>query len=400
MSWSNADLTAIAGGPDIVGGVVGYATSLPGEGPAARVLYTGETDPNRHIHELSKVGGGNWTHTDLIAVAGLPPDALVLAGFIPYVTNLAGEGPTARVLFRLDDLHIHELSMGGFGSWTHTNLTAIAHAPPGSDVMGYTTNLAGEGPAARVLYRNLAPDQPFEHIHELSKVGGGNWTHTDLTEVSGKALAGGPIPGSAMGYTTNLAPRGPNARVVFKGHDAHIHELSQEGGGNWAYADLTAIAGAPDAIEEVMGAYATNLGGQGPAARVLYLGADHHVHELSSVSDGEWSHTDLTAITSGPLPTVSDVKPVTSYATCLNGQGPAARVLYRRDETQHIHELSKVGGGSWQHTDLTAVAGATDAMGGADSYMGYVTSLGGQGPAARVVYVGFDHHIHELSTVG
>jgi hypothetical protein len=50
MSWSDVDLTALADAPPASGLVMGYVTNLPGQGPVARVLYRA-TDS--HIHEFS-----------------------------------------------------------------------------------------------------------------------------------------------------------------------------------------------------------------------------------------------------------------------------------------------------------------------------------------------------------
>jgi hypothetical protein len=44
---------------------------------------------------------------------------------------------------------------------------------------------------------------------------------------------------------------------------------------------------------------------------------------------------------------------------------------------------------------LTAQTQAPTAGG---SLMGYTTSLGGQGPVARVVFLGEDQHVHEIFT--
>lgn len=81
-----------------------YTTNLDGQGPVARVLFWGFDDDD--IHELSLAGGGRWQHTDLTENANAP-DAI---GFVAaYTTNLAGQGPVALVLYRTNNHHIHEL---------------------------------------------------------------------------------------------------------------------------------------------------------------------------------------------------------------------------------------------------------------------------------------------------
>ena len=49
-SWSGADLTAIAGAPAAAGNPAGYTTDLTGQGPVARVVYK---TTSGHIEELS-----------------------------------------------------------------------------------------------------------------------------------------------------------------------------------------------------------------------------------------------------------------------------------------------------------------------------------------------------------
>jgi len=55
---------------------------------------------------------------------------------------------------------------------------------------------------------------------------------------------------------------------------------SVRGGHDWTAADLTARTGAPTTVDEPFG-YTTNLTGQGPVARVLYVTANEHIEELS-----------------------------------------------------------------------------------------------------------------------
>ena len=59
-------------------------------------------------------------------------------------------------------------------------------------------------------------------------------------------------------------------------------------------------------------------------------------------------------------------------------------------------ELKVTGGAAWQSTDLTGlVSGPTTPY----PPFGYATSLTGQGPVARVLYVTRAGHIQELSAL-
>jgi hypothetical protein len=53
-----------------------------------------------------------------------------------------------------------------------------------------------------------------------------------------------------------------------------------------------------------------------------------------------WSDNDLTAIAGGPLA----IPHAKGYTTSIGGEGPCARVVYGRDGDLNVHELSRVRG--------------------------------------------------------
>ena len=70
--------------------------------------------------------------------------------------------------------------------------------------------------------------------------------------------------------------------MLFRGTDNHIHELFDVGDTpGWGIADLTAAAEASTAAASDPVPYMTNFSDQGPTARVLFRGTDNHIHELS-----------------------------------------------------------------------------------------------------------------------
>ena len=65
--------------------------------------------------------------------------------------------------------------------------------------------------------------------------------------------------------------------MVYRGEDERIHELSlPRTGPPWELADLTELTGAPEAAGDPA-AYLTDFD---DTARVVYRGADEHIHEL------------------------------------------------------------------------------------------------------------------------
>jgi hypothetical protein len=66
--------------------------------------------------------------------------------------------------------------------------------------------------------------------------------------------------------------------VFFRGADDHLHELAISIGDNaWGHYDLTAATGAPPSLIGLVG-YAFEAERR---QHLVYLGADHHIHELA-----------------------------------------------------------------------------------------------------------------------
>src|SRR5215831_12212692 len=159
-----------------------------------------------------------------------------------YTTNLTGQGPAARAVYRAVGGHIEELSLLiPNQGWRAADLTALTDAPAAASApFGFTTTLTGQDPAARVVYRTASG-----HIEELAS-SGGSWSAVDLTALTGAPTAAGTPSGGA-----------------------------------WQADDLTAVSGAPDTASAPFG-YTTSLTGQVPAARVVYRAAGNDIEELSA----------------------------------------------------------------------------------------------------------------------
>lgn len=102
-------------------------------------------------------------------------------------------------------------------------------------------------------------------------------------------------------------------QVVYQTPDGDIHEVSSSSGA-WAHANLSALTGTSGAGAVLRAAYEWPGGG---SKQVVYTQApdkqpgsfNQHVHELYRVGAGSWHHADLTAISSTP----------TSVSPPLNG---------------------------------------------------------------------------------
>jgi hypothetical protein len=322
QGWHAADLTALTDAPAAASPPFGFATSLTGQDPAARVVYR---TVGGDIEELAS-SGGSWSAVDLTALTGAPAAASSPSG---YTTSLTGQGPAARVVYRTAGGDIEELALTSGGSWQANDLTALTGAPIAANTpfapFGFATSLTGQNPAARVVYRTAG-----RHIEELALPSGGSWSAVDLT-----ALTGAPTAlGAPFGFTTSLTGQDPAARIVYRtARQSHIEELASSGG-SWSAVDLTALTGAPSAVGIAFG-YTTTLTDQGPTARVVYRTVGRHIVELALPSGGSWQADDLTAVSGAPDAASAPF----GYTTTLTGQVPAARVVYRA-AGRDIEELS------------------------------------------------------------
>jgi hypothetical protein len=330
----------------------------PGDA-TVRIDYLG---PDDHIHELWLQPGGTWAHTDFSRWMGAPP-----AAGRPY--SYAGPDATARVVYRGQDNHLYELSLPPGSTWSYDDLS---EAPlPGADLTAYVTPFDA---TARVVYSGNSGQTAS--LHELSLKKDGSWDNKDL----GQFITGRPAMVHApCAFVTPDAV----ARVVFS-DDFGVHVLSRpEAAETW---DHILLNSAPLPIGR-MSAYVTPFDA---TARVVYVGSDHHIHELYLPPGARtWTHADLSqnAQTSrrDPVPPADAGGPC-GYVTPFDA---VARVVYRGTDG-HIHELFLRPGGTWLYSDLDRrLNGAASAA--SDPFC-HVTPDG----TARVDYCGQDDHIHEL----
>jgi hypothetical protein len=401
-SWVSKDITIRAVGAPAAaqdGLVLAFSSDISGEGPVGRVIYR-STDG--HVNQL-KVDASGWQWLDLTKYLWnrVPSSrtAALLADDLPfgYITNLDNQGAVARIIYKSGG-HVQELSFGSDHNWRWADLNDITGAPAVADnaiPVGYQSNLCGQGPVARVIYRSAD-----NHIQELSVSAKFAWrrANPDLTSRTGAVPAVNAFP---IGYTTNLAGQGPVARVVYESADHHIHELSLPSDCQWhrAVPDLTTKTGAPT-VNNGIHAYVTDLTGQGQVARVVYTSSDNHVQELSVGSDHTWRNADLSARALWPIPPpplgkIPAAEFPVGYTTNLSGQGPVARVVFRAYSTGHVWELSVGSDNTWRGADLTNLTGGMPPA--SVEPFGYATNLNGQGPAARVVFRDGFGDIRELS---
>lgn len=126
--------------------------------------------------------------------------------------------------------------------------------------------------------------------------------------------------------------------------------------------------------------YATDFNKQ---QHVNFIGTDGHIHEF--FFDDEWHHNDLTHIAGAPP--VATGGNLDGFQTSFNKQ---QHVNYIGPEG-HIHEL--FFDTTWQHNDLSVLAGNGPAAAGGSHIDAYQTTFNDQ---QHVNYIGDDNHVHEL----
>ena len=285
----------------------------------------------------------------------------MLSDHLPVIATMVERplNPSARVVYRGTDRHIYQLLLPPGREWVWLDLTEVTGARgAASDPAIFLTRRS----EVRIVYRGTD-----NHVHELFQDVQGGWRHVDLHNLAGIAeVDGARARGNPAGYAS------PQARVVFRGRDNHVHELFQNEQGDWMHADLHGLANAAGLSGAVV--EGDPMGYASPAPRVVYRGNDDHVHEFFQHADGRWVHADLNILAPGAVRVRGN--PI-GYAS-----PSGARVVYRSSD-QHLHELfQRPDDGVWVHADLHRLAFGANA----DAFKAEGDPDGFAAPLARVSF--------------
>ncbi len=217
--WQSGDLTVSANAPPALPtALTSWVNSV-----YQHVIYL---SADGHVHELYfKLGTGPWLVNDLTAITGAPqavPGALTswLDSAFQHVAYLSADG------------HVRELRYNlSAGSWTVTDISAIAVAPPAA--FAVLTSWMD------TAVQHLAYVSAGGDVQELySQLGTEAWTNNDLTRAAGAPAAAG----SACGLTSWVDPA--YEHLAYLSADRHVHELHFAlATGPWQTSDLTAVTG-------------------------------------------------------------------------------------------------------------------------------------------------------------
>jgi hypothetical protein len=284
----------------------------------------------------------------------------------PLVSFDWPEGKAKQLAYISQDHHIHEFHVGIGGTWQHTDLSLLASAPLATSRFLVGYAWPQEG-TKQIAY--LGPDG---HIHELWVSAGGSWQHADLSAITGAP----PAIQITAGYSWTA---GNTKQITFVGDDAHLHELYMPAGQSWQHIDLTALTNAPLPGSYCMVGYEWI---ERCSKQLVYVGRDGHLHELFLKVGGNWEHSDLTMLTNAPR--------TTDVMVGYEWRDGRCQQIALVSEDGHIHELYMAAGGSWQHADLSALTAAPSAT---NILSGYAWD---GGHSKQIAYVGRDGHIHEI----
>jgi|HubBroStandDraft_1064217.scaffolds.fasta_scaffold68057_1 hypothetical protein len=234
-SWSDADLTALTGGPQAgMWGITGFAI-----GNLQHVFYVGYSDS--HVHELYYNNAG-WSDQDITAVAGGVPALITAPDLVGFATKPNNQ---FHVYYEDSNSDLHQLYFNG-SSWSDADLTLLTGAScfPNSQFppvgAGYIAGFA-VGNEQHLFCPGLAGSDPSIHMLHIY-YNNSIWTYEDIT-----ALVGGLPVGVSSAVAAFRFPSSTQLEVYGVTDNAHVHQFTRQKGakGKWSDLDLTASFGAP-----------------------------------------------------------------------------------------------------------------------------------------------------------
>jgi len=331
-TWRDSDISRITGAPELESAVL--AGSSWQAGRTQQIAYTSSINANGHIYELVLYQDHPWSVEDIMRqpIGAAPADGFAL---VAYDWKSAG---TKQLVYSGSDGHLRSVRAGVTGLWNYTDLAQATGAPlvENSLLAAYAWEA---GKTKQVVF--VSGDG---HIHELMSGLDGVWKHSDLTSASGAPPAG---EAALAGYAWEA---GGTKQVVYTGTDGDVYELVCGQSSSWSFADLTSLTGAPLSVGTALAAYAWE---PGRAKQVVYVGSNHHIHELQMPLQGTWEHTDVTQLLGAPEAS-QDVIAGHEWTPQF-----AKHIVYLDTaENPHIHSLLLKHGEQWHHRDVTGFTGS------------------------------------------
>jgi hypothetical protein len=226
--WKYTDLTQATGAPLVANTLLAAYASEPDK--TQQVVYI---SGDGHVYELMSGLDGNWKHTDLTSMTGVP-----LAGttsLTAYAWEAAG---TRQVVYTGNDGDLYELTCGRQGEWTFADITRLASAPlaTGPALAAYAWET---GNAKQVVYVDSN-----HHVIEMHMPLHGAWEFTDLTQLLNVPEASEDVI-AAHEWTPEFANH-----IVYLDmlENPRIHSLLLKHGEQWQHTDVTRATGSQSIV--------------------------------------------------------------------------------------------------------------------------------------------------------
>src|SRR5215831_16491547 len=293
------DLTAIAGAPLARGNPFGYLDTSQDQ---QIVVYRGDGDG---IHSLYWTTGAVGLD-NLSLVAGSPT-----ASSNPVATHNPGTG-NHHIVYRSADGRLHVLYSAG-----------------GSDPVHYEGPLSVEPPLAAgdpSIYFTPAGDNVVVFRATDGTIHSYYWStgeigHDALSEVAG-------MPPTAVDPAAYYIASLDLHQITYRSHDGHLYELYARSIDAIAGWDLTAAAGAPQAVGDPIAFYTAGTN----TKHVVYLGPFSHLYEISWAPGLTPMFVDLTL--AGLAPRAVD------RPAAFGIDGPHSRYVVYRGFDDQVHEIT------------------------------------------------------------
>jgi hypothetical protein len=320
--WHTFDVTAATGARNAAAGsaLVRQIDTILNH---LEVYYIGS---NQHVYQLW--WNGTWHFADVSALAGAPNAA---AGTALAVMTIDRD---VEIYYLGSNQHVYQLQWNG--TWHSADVTAFAGAPNAAAGTPLASQVDTVTNTIEVYY--LGSNQ---HVYQLWW--NGVWHTADLTVFTGapNAAAGSPLV-SQIDTILN------HPEVYYLGSNQHVYQLWWNG--TWHFADVTALAGAPNAAAGT--ALASQVDTVTNTIEVYYLGPNQNVYQLWW--NGVWHTADLTVFTGAPnaaagSPLVSQIDTILDHPE-----------VYYIGSNQHVYQLW--WNGTWHTADITILASAPPAV--------------------------------------
>jgi hypothetical protein len=172
QGWSVVDVTHAAGAPDAaqrIGALAGWASA------SDNTQHIAYVDGQGHIQDLSLRAGQGWSVVDVTRAAGIPADAVALAGWMSL-------GDNAQHIAYIDgDGHVQDLSLRPSRGWSVLDITQATGAPaPMLDLQALISWVSLGDNAQHLAY--IDGDG---HVQDLSLRPGQGWSVVDITRAGG-----------------------------------------------------------------------------------------------------------------------------------------------------------------------------------------------------------------------